>query len=87
MGAPTIELDWLVLSPKPPSSGMTTDWAAFNACLAAAADGLRTVLKVAVFDDADYDCAGRAACPWQSRRDSRQSQSAPLHSPAVVVPA
>ena len=53
MGAPTIELDWLVLPPKPPSSGMTTDWAAFDACLAAAADGLRTVLKVAVFDDAD----------------------------------
>ena len=59
-------LDWLVLSPKPPSSGMTTDWAAFDACLAAAGDGPRTVLKVAVFDDADYAFAGRAAARYPS---------------------
>lgn len=26
------ELDWLILSPKPPSSGMATDWDAFEAC-------------------------------------------------------
>jgi 7-carboxy-7-deazaguanine synthase len=60
------ELDWLVLSPKPPSSGMTTDWVAFDACLAAAGGGPRTVLKVAVFDDADYDYAGRAAARYPS---------------------
>ena len=59
-------LDWLVLSPKPPSSGMTTDWAAFDACLAAAGGAPRTVLKVAVFDDADYDYAGRAAARYPS---------------------
>src|SRR5258708_12632953 len=29
------ELDWMVLSPKPPSSGMATDWDAFEACLQA----------------------------------------------------
>src|SRR5438270_5257128 len=29
-------LDWLILSPKPPSSGMPTDWSAVHACLAAA---------------------------------------------------
>lgn len=54
-------LDWLVLSPKPPSSGMSTDWTAFDACLAAAAGGPRTVLKVVVFDDADYAYARDAA--------------------------
>ena len=32
-------LDMLVLSPKPPSSGETPDWAAFDACLAAAGHG------------------------------------------------
>jgi len=28
------ELDWLILSPKPPSSGMTTDWNNLENCLA-----------------------------------------------------
>jgi len=60
------ELDWLVLSPKPPSSGMTTDWAAFDACLAVASGGPRTVLKIAVFDDADYDYAVRSAARYPS---------------------
>jgi len=46
-------LDMLVLSPKPPSSGMTVDWAAFEACVAAAQD-TRTVLKIVIFDAADY---------------------------------
>ena len=54
-------LDHLVLSPKPPSSGMDTDWIAFDACLAAASGGPQTVLKVAVFDEADYAFARAAA--------------------------
>jgi 7-carboxy-7-deazaguanine synthase len=54
-------LDCLILSPKPPSSGMSTDWAAFEACLSAAASGPRTVLKIVVFDEADYAYARRAA--------------------------
>jgi 7-carboxy-7-deazaguanine synthase len=45
---------------------MTTDWAAFDACLAAASGGPRTVLKVAVFDDADYAYASRAAARYPS---------------------
>lgn len=57
-------LDWLVLSPKPPSSGMSTDWAAFDACLAAVGGGPRTVLKVVVFDEADYDYARAAAARY-----------------------
>jgi 7-carboxy-7-deazaguanine synthase len=57
-------LDWLVLSPKPPSSGMSTDWVAFDACLGAAASGPQTVLKIVVFDDADYDYARAAAARY-----------------------
>ena len=45
-------LDTLVLSPKPPSSGMRVDWTAFEACLTHAPD--HTVLKIVVFDEVDY---------------------------------
>ena len=48
------ELDWLILSPKPPSSGMTTDWNALEACIEAAQGKPRCVLKIVVFDEADY---------------------------------
>lgn len=47
------DLDMLVLSPKPPSSGMETDWAVLQACVEAAS-GVETVLKIVVFDAADY---------------------------------
>ena len=55
------DLDVLVLSPKPPSSAMTTDWAALRACVDAAAVGPRIVLKFVVFDAADYAYARDAA--------------------------
>lgn len=55
------ELDWMILSPKPPSSGMETDWATVEACIAAAAGRPRCVLKIVVFDDADYTYAQIAA--------------------------
>jgi 7-carboxy-7-deazaguanine synthase len=55
------ELDWLILSPKPPSSQMPTDWNAFQACLDAAGGRPRCALKVTVFDDADYAYAREAA--------------------------
>ncbi len=54
-------LDHLVLSPKPPSSGMETDWSVFADCLAAASGGPQIVLKVAVFDEADYAFARAAS--------------------------
>lgn len=54
------DLDVLTLSPKPPSSGMKTDWAAFDSCLAAAKNVL-SALKIVVFDEADYDYAKDAA--------------------------
>jgi 7-carboxy-7-deazaguanine synthase len=54
-------LDWLVLSPKPPSSTMTTDWTALDTCLGVAGAKPRCVLKVVIFDDADYDFAREAS--------------------------
>src|SRR5262249_38484271 len=60
------DLEWLVLSPKPPSSGMTTDWNALDACLAAAAGKPSTILKIVVFDEADYDYARGVAARYPS---------------------
>ena len=48
------DLDVLTLSPKPPSSGMTTDWQRLAECVEAAGPETQTVLKVVVFDEADY---------------------------------
>jgi len=59
------DLDMLVLSPKPPSSGMVVDRAAFDACRAAAGDA-RTVLKIVVFDEADYRWAREVAGRYPS---------------------
>lgn len=58
------KLDWLILSPKPPSSDMTTDWDALDACIAAAKTQTRCALKVVVFDDADYAYARSVAARW-----------------------
>ncbi len=58
------ELDWLILSPKPPSSGMATDWAAFAACLEAAEGRPSCALKIVVFNDADYAYAQTAAARY-----------------------
>ena len=54
-------LDTLVLSPKPPSSGETVDWDRFAACLSAAEGCGRAVMKIVIFDEADYDWARAAA--------------------------
>lgn len=51
------DLDYLTVSPKPPSSGMKTDWSRLASCLEAAGHHTRTSLKVVVFDDADYEYA------------------------------
>ncbi len=57
-------LDWLVLSPKPPSSAMATDWSAFDACLSVARPNPLCALKVVIFDDADYDFARDASARY-----------------------
>lgn len=54
-------LEWLMLSPKPPSSGMAFDRQALDDCVAAAAGRPRSVLKFAIFDDADYAFAREVA--------------------------
>lgn len=54
------DLDMLVLSPKPPSSGMDTDWARVAECVAAAG-AAKTVLKIVVFDEDDFAYARDAA--------------------------
>lgn len=53
-------LEWLILSPKPPSSGMETDWRTLDDCVRAA-KGARCALKIVVFDDDDYAYARRVA--------------------------
>lgn len=55
------DLDVLVLSPKPPSSAMETDWNALRACVDAASAGPRVVMKFVVFDEADFAYARDAA--------------------------
>ncbi|WIY25251.1 7-carboxy-7-deazaguanine synthase QueE [Parasedimentitalea psychrophila] len=53
-------LSMLILSPKPPSSGETVDWARFEDCLARAGQ-VQTVMKIVVFDDVDYAWARAVA--------------------------
>ncbi len=55
------ELDTLTLSPKPPSSSHETDWEVFDECVKAAGSKTRTVMKIVIFDDADYAYAQDAA--------------------------
>jgi 7-carboxy-7-deazaguanine synthase len=55
------DLESLVLSPKPPSSGMATDWNALGECVGAAGEGVSVALKIVVFDDADFAYARDAA--------------------------
>ncbi len=51
------ELDTLVLSPKPPSSGEEVDWATFDACRRFGAAARQQVMKIVIFHEADYQWA------------------------------
>ena len=55
------DLDYLTVSPKPPSSGMAFEEAALRRCVEAGARGEKAAvsLKVVVFDEADYEFARR----------------------------
>ncbi len=44
----------LILSPKPPSSGMITDWDALDGVSWRGRAGPRLALKIVVFDDTDF---------------------------------
>ncbi len=48
------DLDHLTLSPKPPSSGMETDWDRLGRCIEAGGPKTKTVMKLVVFDERDY---------------------------------
>ncbi|MEI3852638.1 MULTISPECIES: 7-carboxy-7-deazaguanine synthase QueE [Ensifer] len=58
------DLDVLVLSPKPPSSGMKSDWNAFDDCLRMAEGRPEVALKIVVFDERDYAYARDAAARY-----------------------
>lgn len=51
------QLDTLVLSPKPPSSGERVDWDAFDACRDIGRKARQQVLKIVIFDEVDYQWA------------------------------
>ena len=55
------DLDILTLSPKPPSSGMKTNWDDFDLCIEKAGTKPDIALKIVVFDDADYTYAKKAS--------------------------
>lgn len=51
------DLDTLVLSPKPPSSGEVVDWEAFSACRTMGTGARQQVMKIVIFDEIDYQWA------------------------------
>lgn len=53
-------LSMLILSPKPPSSGETVNWAKFDDCIARAGQ-VETVMKIVIFDATDYAWAREVA--------------------------
>jgi 7-carboxy-7-deazaguanine synthase len=77
------DLDYLTISPKPPSSGMRTDWGKLETCIKLANSGPVTTLKVVIFDDTDYAYAQEV---------NRHFPSVPLylqvgnHTPPQVSP-
>jgi 7-carboxy-7-deazaguanine synthase len=81
------KLDWLILSPKPPSSGMTTDWNALDACLEAAGVGPCCVLKIVIFDETDYAYARSAASRCSKLKIYLQvGNPSPLHGASQATP-
>lgn len=55
------QLDYLTLSPKPPSSGMPFDPARLQACLQAAGEQTEVQLKLVIADETDYQWAREVA--------------------------
>jgi 7-carboxy-7-deazaguanine synthase len=55
------DLDYLIVSPKGPSSKMPCDWEKLEKCLRRAGESTRSVLKIVVFDEADYNFAREAS--------------------------
>lgn len=59
-------LDVLTLSPKPPSSGMDTDWDMLDSCVTMAGSQTKTIFKIVVKDDADYGYAREVIARYPS---------------------
>lgn len=57
------ELDYLTISPKPPSSGMQTDWEKLGRCVESGGESTETLFKVVIFDEKDYAYA-REVAAW-----------------------
>jgi len=51
------QLDYLTLSPKPPSSGMTTRWDIFETCVSLARGPEAISVKLVIADDTDFSWA------------------------------
>jgi 7-carboxy-7-deazaguanine synthase len=87
-------LDVLTLSPKPPSSGMDTDWQKLAESVEAAGSETQTVLKTVIFDDADYDYAKDIAArypelplylqPGNHTPPSPAAADAPIDMPGIM---
>lgn len=60
------ELDVLTLSPKPPSSEMSTDWQVLQQCVELGNEPVETVLKLVVFDETDYQYARQVSARFPS---------------------
>lgn len=81
------KLDWLILSPKPPSSGMTTDWDALDTCLEAAGCRPSCVLKIVIFDEANYTYARTVASHYPKLKTYLQvGNPAPLLATGKLMP-
>jgi len=50
-------LDWVVVSPKPPSSKMKTDWEKLDECMKRGSFVKNFAVKIVVFDEEDYKYA------------------------------
>lgn len=63
------KLDWLILSPKGPTSGMPFNQVLLDRCVCSAGPETKVALKFVIFNDADYDFARGVCSPpfsdWQ----------------------
>jgi 7-carboxy-7-deazaguanine synthase len=80
------DLDWLILSPKPPSSGIATDWNTLELCIAAAKGRARCALKIVVFNEDDYAYARTVAARYATLPIYLQvGNSVPLHAGGETI--
>jgi 7-carboxy-7-deazaguanine synthase len=79
-------LDFLVLSPKPPSSNMPADWAQVGDCIRAAGTRPAVALKIVIFDEADFEFARTAGARFPGIPLYLQPGN-PVHETELDAPA